>query len=73
MCVNTLCDVFLYLEQQKSHISEDYFMAIWHNRLYLYSTAALIFGIWFSLKMAIKKVRFSVNSVILYQRKRRVC
>ncbi|TNN01196.1 hypothetical protein fugu_010578 [Takifugu bimaculatus] len=42
-------------EQQKSHISADYFMAIWHNRLYLYSTAALIFGIWFSLKMAIKK------------------
>uniref|UniRef100_A0A674NW38 tRNA 4-demethylwyosine synthase (AdoMet-dependent) n=1 Tax=Takifugu rubripes TaxID=31033 RepID=A0A674NW38_TAKRU len=41
----------------------DYFMAIWHNRLYLYSTAALIFGIWFSLKMAIKKVHSNANSL----------
>ncbi|XP_059187835.1 S-adenosyl-L-methionine-dependent tRNA 4-demethylwyosine synthase TYW1 isoform X2 [Centropristis striata] len=29
--------------------------SIWHNRLYLYSAAALIFGIWFSLKVALKK------------------
>ncbi len=36
--------------------SESYFMSIWHNRLYLYSAAALVFGIWFSLKMALKKV-----------------
>eukprot|EP00066_Takifugu_rubripes_P017709 XP_011606975.1 PREDICTED: S-adenosyl-L-methionine-dependent tRNA 4-demethylwyosine synthase-like [Takifugu rubripes] len=49
-------------EQQKSHISADYFMAIWHNRLYLYSTAALIFGIWFSLKMAIKKKNQDSNA-----------
>ncbi|XP_071351773.1 S-adenosyl-L-methionine-dependent tRNA 4-demethylwyosine synthase TYW1 [Trachinotus anak] len=35
-----------------------YFMSIWHNRLYLYSAAALVFGIWFSLKMALKKKSF---------------
>uniref|UniRef100_A0A674MNS1 S-adenosyl-L-methionine-dependent tRNA 4-demethylwyosine synthase TYW1 n=1 Tax=Takifugu rubripes TaxID=31033 RepID=A0A674MNS1_TAKRU len=52
-------DIFF---QQKSHISADYFMAIWHNRLYLYSTAALIFGIWFSLKMAIKKKNQDSNA-----------
>ncbi|XP_028276325.1 S-adenosyl-L-methionine-dependent tRNA 4-demethylwyosine synthase TYW1 [Parambassis ranga] len=35
--------------------SENYLMLIWHNRLYLYSAAALVFGIWFSLKVALKK------------------
>lgn len=35
--------------------SESYFISIWHNRLYLYSAAALVFGVWFSLKMALKK------------------
>uniref|UniRef100_A0A671WMX7 S-adenosyl-L-methionine-dependent tRNA 4-demethylwyosine synthase TYW1 n=1 Tax=Sparus aurata TaxID=8175 RepID=A0A671WMX7_SPAAU len=34
-------------------------MSIWHNRLYLYSAAALVFGIWFSLKVALKKKSFS--------------
>uniref|UniRef100_A0A4W6CWS1 S-adenosyl-L-methionine-dependent tRNA 4-demethylwyosine synthase TYW1 n=1 Tax=Lates calcarifer TaxID=8187 RepID=A0A4W6CWS1_LATCA len=34
----------------------DYFMSIWHNRLYLYSAAALVFGSWFAVKMALKKV-----------------
>ncbi|XP_039986879.1 S-adenosyl-L-methionine-dependent tRNA 4-demethylwyosine synthase TYW1 [Xiphias gladius] len=38
---------------------ESCFMSIWHNRLYLYSAAALVFGIWFSLKMALKKKSFS--------------
>ncbi|XP_036927609.1 S-adenosyl-L-methionine-dependent tRNA 4-demethylwyosine synthase TYW1 [Acanthopagrus latus] len=39
--------------------TESYFMSIWHNRLYLYSAAALVFGIWFSLKVALKKKSFS--------------
>ncbi|XP_029302813.1 S-adenosyl-L-methionine-dependent tRNA 4-demethylwyosine synthase TYW1 [Cottoperca gobio] len=39
--------------------SESYLMSIWHNRLYLYSAAALVFGIWFSLKVALKKKSFS--------------
>uniref|UniRef100_A0A8C2Z9U7 tRNA 4-demethylwyosine synthase (AdoMet-dependent) n=1 Tax=Cyclopterus lumpus TaxID=8103 RepID=A0A8C2Z9U7_CYCLU len=30
-------------------------MSVWHNRLYLYSAAALVFGIWFSVKVALKK------------------
>uniref|UniRef100_A0A3B5ALR3 Flavodoxin-like domain-containing protein n=1 Tax=Stegastes partitus TaxID=144197 RepID=A0A3B5ALR3_9TELE len=36
--------------------SEKYLMSIWHNRLYVYSAAALLFGIWFSLKVALKNV-----------------
>uniref|UniRef100_A0A3Q3WCM8 S-adenosyl-L-methionine-dependent tRNA 4-demethylwyosine synthase TYW1 n=1 Tax=Mola mola TaxID=94237 RepID=A0A3Q3WCM8_MOLML len=36
--------------------SENYAMLIWHNRSYLYSAAALLFGIWLSLKLALKKV-----------------
>uniref|UniRef100_A0A8C2Z9N1 S-adenosyl-L-methionine-dependent tRNA 4-demethylwyosine synthase TYW1 n=1 Tax=Cyclopterus lumpus TaxID=8103 RepID=A0A8C2Z9N1_CYCLU len=39
--------------------SESYLMSVWHNRLYLYSAAALVFGIWFSVKVALKKVNFS--------------
>uniref|UniRef100_A0A8C2Z9P3 tRNA 4-demethylwyosine synthase (AdoMet-dependent) n=1 Tax=Cyclopterus lumpus TaxID=8103 RepID=A0A8C2Z9P3_CYCLU len=35
--------------------SESYLMSVWHNRLYLYSAAALVFGIWFSVKVALKK------------------
>lgn len=38
---------------------ESYFRSVWHNRLYLYSAAALGFGIWFSLKLALKKKSFS--------------
>lgn len=36
--------------------SEHYFMFLWHNRLYLYSAAALLFGVWFSVKVALTKV-----------------
>lgn len=32
-----------------------YITSIWHNRLFLYSAAALIFGIWFSVKVALQK------------------
>ncbi|XP_073347734.1 S-adenosyl-L-methionine-dependent tRNA 4-demethylwyosine synthase TYW1 [Pagrus major] len=39
--------------------TESYVMSIWHNRLYLYSAVALVFGIWFSLKVALKKKSFS--------------
>ncbi|XP_051254021.1 S-adenosyl-L-methionine-dependent tRNA 4-demethylwyosine synthase TYW1 [Dicentrarchus labrax] len=38
--------------------SESYLMSVWSNRLYLYSAAALVFGIWLSLKMALKKKSF---------------
>lgn len=30
--------------------TESYFMWLWHSRLYLYSAAALVFGLWFLLK-----------------------
>ncbi|XP_070762325.1 S-adenosyl-L-methionine-dependent tRNA 4-demethylwyosine synthase TYW1 [Enoplosus armatus] len=47
------------VSQDAHRPSESYFMSIWHNRLYLYSAAALVFGVWFSLKMALKKKSFS--------------
>ncbi|KAK2846626.1 hypothetical protein Q5P01_009625 [Channa striata] len=34
--------------------AEGYFMSAWNNRLYLYTAAALAFGIWFSVKVALK-------------------
>ncbi|KAM7398918.1 hypothetical protein PAMP_018222 [Pampus punctatissimus] len=47
-------------DSQTSHSSsQSYFMSIWHNRLYLYSAAALVFGVWFSLKMTLKKKSLS--------------
>uniref|UniRef100_A0A8D3CUW3 S-adenosyl-L-methionine-dependent tRNA 4-demethylwyosine synthase TYW1 n=1 Tax=Scophthalmus maximus TaxID=52904 RepID=A0A8D3CUW3_SCOMX len=49
------------LSQDEHSPGESYFLSVWHNRLYLYSAAALVFGIWFSLKMALKKV----NGVLL--------
>ncbi|XP_008301206.1 S-adenosyl-L-methionine-dependent tRNA 4-demethylwyosine synthase TYW1, partial [Stegastes partitus] len=42
--------------------SEKYLMSIWHNRLYVYSAAALLFGIWFSLKVALKNKSFSKDA-----------
>uniref|UniRef100_A0A7N6BSW9 S-adenosyl-L-methionine-dependent tRNA 4-demethylwyosine synthase TYW1 n=1 Tax=Anabas testudineus TaxID=64144 RepID=A0A7N6BSW9_ANATE len=49
------------LDPQDVH-SSSYFMSIWHNRLYLYTAAALFFGIWFALKISLKKV--NVNSSV---------
>lgn len=39
--------------------SESYLKSVWHNRLYLYSAAALLLGIWFSLKVALKQNKSS--------------
>uniref|UniRef100_A0A3Q1F706 S-adenosyl-L-methionine-dependent tRNA 4-demethylwyosine synthase TYW1 n=1 Tax=Acanthochromis polyacanthus TaxID=80966 RepID=A0A3Q1F706_9TELE len=35
-------------------------MSVWHNRLYVYSAAALLFGVWFSLKMTLKNVNWQL-------------
>lgn len=41
---------------QTAHSPADsYLLSIWHNRLYLYTGAAVAFGIWVTLKMALKK------------------
>ncbi|KAL0973167.1 hypothetical protein UPYG_G00199840 [Umbra pygmaea] len=34
---------------------ESYILPVWQNRLYLYTVAAVLFGIWFSMKMVFKK------------------
>ncbi|XP_036392794.1 S-adenosyl-L-methionine-dependent tRNA 4-demethylwyosine synthase TYW1 isoform X2 [Megalops cyprinoides] len=35
--------------------TEAYFMPVWQNRLYVYSAAAVFIGIWFTLKMTLKR------------------
>lgn len=52
------------VSQNAYSTTESYFMSIWHNRLYLYSAAALVFGIWFSLKVALKKVNSLLAHII---------
>uniref|UniRef100_A0A673C1I2 S-adenosyl-L-methionine-dependent tRNA 4-demethylwyosine synthase TYW1 n=1 Tax=Sphaeramia orbicularis TaxID=375764 RepID=A0A673C1I2_9TELE len=39
-----------------------YITSIWHNRLYLYSAAAVFVGIWISLKMGLKKQSLSADT-----------
>lgn len=47
------------MENKESHSAQSpglsFLTSIWHSRHYLYSAAALLFGIWFSVKMALKK------------------
>ncbi|CAL8352014.1 unnamed protein product [Lota lota] len=43
--------------------SDSCWMMVWHNRLYFYSAAAVVFGIWLTLKMALKKRSSSVEMV----------
>uniref|UniRef100_UPI0037E747AA S-adenosyl-L-methionine-dependent tRNA 4-demethylwyosine synthase TYW1 n=1 Tax=Semicossyphus pulcher TaxID=241346 RepID=UPI0037E747AA len=47
------------VSQNAHRLDESYVMLIWHNRLYLYSAAALVFGVWFSVKLALKRRSFS--------------
>uniref|UniRef100_A0A665U0U4 S-adenosyl-L-methionine-dependent tRNA 4-demethylwyosine synthase TYW1 n=1 Tax=Echeneis naucrates TaxID=173247 RepID=A0A665U0U4_ECHNA len=47
------------VSQNEHGTSESWFMSVWHNRLYLYSAVALVFGVWFSLNMALKKKSIS--------------
>lgn len=65
------------LDSHSDHYySENYFRLIWHNRLYLYTTAALLLGILFSLNMALKKVIYLMPILITsvtYKRLLRCC
>ncbi|XP_060928586.1 S-adenosyl-L-methionine-dependent tRNA 4-demethylwyosine synthase TYW1 [Limanda limanda] len=44
-------------QDEQGH-TDSWVTRLWHNRLYLYSAAALAFGVWFSLKVALKKKSF---------------
>ncbi|XP_037631700.1 LOW QUALITY PROTEIN: S-adenosyl-L-methionine-dependent tRNA 4-demethylwyosine synthase TYW1 [Sebastes umbrosus] len=59
LCIHRVSTSDTKVSQNGNSPSESYLMSIWHNRLYVYSAAALIFGIWFSLKVALKKKSFS--------------
>ncbi|KAI3354018.1 hypothetical protein L3Q82_018576 [Scortum barcoo] len=45
--------------------TESYFMSVWHHRLYLYSAAALLFGLWFALKVLLKEK--SLSGLLVYK------
>nr|XP_020504883.1 S-adenosyl-L-methionine-dependent tRNA 4-demethylwyosine synthase-like [Labrus bergylta] len=55
--------------------TESCVMWIWHYRLYLYAAAALVFGIWFSVKTVLRKKSFSkdVGSLVLKAVKKDDC
>ncbi|XP_078103084.1 S-adenosyl-L-methionine-dependent tRNA 4-demethylwyosine synthase TYW1 isoform X1 [Sander vitreus] len=59
LCISRVSTLDTKVSQNAHSPSESYLMSIWQNRLYLYSAAALVFGIWFSLKLVLKKKSFS--------------
>lgn len=58
LCITRVSTSDTKVSQNAYSPSESYLMSIWHNRLYVYSAAALVFGVWFSLKVALKKKSF---------------
>ncbi|XP_037322313.2 S-adenosyl-L-methionine-dependent tRNA 4-demethylwyosine synthase TYW1 [Pungitius pungitius] len=62
LCINRMSAADTKVSQNALSPSESYLKSLWHNRLYLYSAAALVFGVWFSLKVAQKKKHFSKDS-----------
>ncbi|XP_042343251.1 S-adenosyl-L-methionine-dependent tRNA 4-demethylwyosine synthase TYW1 [Plectropomus leopardus] len=59
LCISRVSTSDTKDSQNEFRPGESFLMSVWHNRLYLYSAAALLFGIWFSLKVALKKKSFS--------------
>lgn len=59
LCITRVSTTDTKVSKNAYSPSESYLMSIWHNRLYLYSAAALVFGVWFSLKVALKRKSFS--------------
>ncbi|XP_034722849.1 S-adenosyl-L-methionine-dependent tRNA 4-demethylwyosine synthase TYW1 [Etheostoma cragini] len=55
LCISRVSTLDTKVSQNVHSPSESYLISIWQNRLYLYSAAALVFGIWFSLKFIPKK------------------
>lgn len=45
--------------------AEAFLLAVWHNRLYVYTAAALLTGLWLTVNMTRKKVRTQI-SVFFY-------
>lgn len=40
--------------------TEPYLLAVWQNRLYVYTAAAVLIGLWFIVNVAFRKVMCSV-------------
>ncbi|XP_031719335.1 S-adenosyl-L-methionine-dependent tRNA 4-demethylwyosine synthase TYW1 isoform X2 [Anarrhichthys ocellatus] len=59
LCISRVSASDTKVSQDALSPGESYLKSVWHNRLYLYSAAALVFGIWFSLKVALNKKKFS--------------
>ncbi|XP_068569404.1 S-adenosyl-L-methionine-dependent tRNA 4-demethylwyosine synthase TYW1 [Cebidichthys violaceus] len=62
LCISRVSASDTKVSQNALSPSESYLKSVWHNRLYLYSAVALIFGVWFSLKVALNKKKFSKDS-----------
>lgn len=62
LCISRVSASDTKFSQDALSPGESYLKSVWHNRLYLYSAAALVFGIWFSLKVALNKKKFSKDS-----------
>lgn len=59
LCISSVSALETEGSQNALSPGESYLLSVWHHRLYLYSAAALLFGVWFLLKVALNKKSFS--------------
>ncbi|XP_029027149.1 S-adenosyl-L-methionine-dependent tRNA 4-demethylwyosine synthase TYW1 [Betta splendens] len=53
--ISRVATLDIKVSQGDHSASEKYLMSIWHNRVYVYTAAALFFGLWFALKTIKRK------------------
>ncbi|XP_034024452.1 S-adenosyl-L-methionine-dependent tRNA 4-demethylwyosine synthase TYW1 isoform X2 [Thalassophryne amazonica] len=63
--MNHACASDPEVSQDARSPSRSFFTVVWNNRLYLYSAAAVVLGIWFSLKMALRKQSLAGRSSLM--------
>ncbi|KAJ4935344.1 hypothetical protein JOQ06_016880 [Pogonophryne albipinna] len=56
LCISSVSALETEGSQNALSPGESYLLSVWHHRLYLYSAAALLFGVWFLLKVALNKI-----------------
>lgn len=62
-CVLRIYNVLFALKGALNDVwgyTEPYLLAVWQNRLYVYTTAAVLIGLWFTVNVAFRKVMCSV-------------
>ncbi|XP_034025486.1 LOW QUALITY PROTEIN: S-adenosyl-L-methionine-dependent tRNA 4-demethylwyosine synthase TYW1-like [Thalassophryne amazonica] len=63
--MNHACASDPEVSQDARSPSRSFFTVVWNNRLYLYSAAAVVLGIWFSLEMALRKQSLAGRSSLM--------